>query len=331
MPGRRRRLGALTVDEERQKLLAGVASMYYEQGMTQEEIAKELKYSRSGISRLLNEAREAQIVEIRVRWPLLRSRPTEDALLKRFSHLVDVHVLTCTTLPHPQVLRQLGEHAARLVEQYVQSEMVLGVSWGTAVYEVANALHPAHHHPGLTVVQMIGALGAADPQIDGPELARRVAQAYGARYQIMPAPLIVDTEMMRDALMGDRRIRQVLDLAHTARLAIVGIGSTDPQISSMVRAGFLTVEEIGRLASDGAVGDVCGIQFDIEGGLLDLPICRRTVGIQAAALRRIPIVLGIAAGPSKPEAILGALRARLVNLLVTDETTARQVLVLDQQ
>lgn len=327
MAGRRGRR-ALAMDEERQKLLAGVASMYYEQGMTQEEIARELKYSRSGISRLLAEAHAARIVEIRIRWPLIRSRSSEQALLRRFGNLREVHVLTCTTLTYVQMLRQLGEHAARLVEQWVEDGSVLGVSWGTGVYEVASALHPERAYPNLTVVQMIGALGTADPQIDGPELARRVAQAYGGRYQILPAPLIVETETMRNALLADRRIRQVLDLAQQARLAIVGVGSTDPEVSSMVRAGYLTAEEISRVAADGAVGDVCGIHFDIYGNLLDLPIGRRIVGIQPDALRRIPMVLGIAAGPSKAPAILGALRARLINALVTDEATARQVLTL---
>lgn len=330
MVGRRGRR-TLAVDEERHKLLAGVASMYYERGMTQEEIARELNYSRSGISRLLAEAHEARIVEIRIHWPLIRSRSSEQALLQRFSALRDVHVLTCTTLTYAQMLRQLGEHAARLVEQWIEDGMVLGVSWGTGVYEVASALRPERTYPNLTVVQMIGALGVADPQIDGPELARRVAQAYGGRYQILPAPLIVETEAMRDALLADRRIRQVLDLAQQARVAIVGVGSTDPNVSSLVRAGYLTVEEIRRIAATGAVGDVCGIHFDLHGNLPNMPIGRRIVGIQPDALRRIPLVLGIAAGPSKAPAILGALRARLINALVTDEATARQVLALSAE
>jgi deoxyribonucleoside regulator len=315
-----------TVSRERQKLLAQIAGMYYERGLSQQEIAETLRYSRSAISRLLTEARETGIVEIRVHHPLERSQAAEEALQAAFPALQHAQVTVCSTLTYWQTLRHLGAEAAQMVEGLVDEGTLLGVSWGTAVYEVASALTPERRSPGMTVVQLIGALGTADPEIDGPELARMIAQAYGGRYQIMPAPFVVDSQALRDALMDNRRLREVLQMARSADVAIVGIGTVDPAMSSLVRAGYLTRDEIEAVAAEGAVGDVCGIHFDEAGCLLNIPLNNRVVGIEPDSLAGIPTVIGVATGDAKAPAILGALRAGLVNALFTDEATAERVL-----
>lgn len=317
------------LDEDRIDLLARVASMYYEQGMSQRQISLELGYSRSAISRFLTEARNTGIVEIRVNHPLRRSPELEATLCDRFG-LREARVLVRHISSYSETLARLGRLAARLVEQHIREETVLGISWGTAVYEVVNALRP-RHAPHIRVVQLIGALDTEDPRIDGPELARWLARLFGGRYQTLSAPLIVDTEAVRNALLRDSRMRNVLEQARDVDLAIVGIGTTNPEMSSLVRAGYMTAEEISEVAATGAVGDVCGIHFDVQGHVLDIPITQRIVGIQAYVLRRIPFVLGVAAGDTKVPAILGAVRAGLVNVLVTDDITAQQVLALDQK
>lgn len=314
--------------DERYSLLARVASMYYEEGLTQREISQQLGYSRSAISRLLTEARSAGVVEIRVHHPLVRSGELEHALLERFG-LKDARVLAGSgSLPYGKMLRRLGELAAWQVEQAVQPGTVIGVSWGTSVYEVAHALRPPHY-PDVTVVQLIGALGTPDPQIDGPELARWIAQMYGGRYHTLPAPLIVNSPAVRDALAEDSRVGELLRRAEDVSVAVVGIGTVQPGYSSIVRAGYLTAQEMAAVAASGAVGDVCAIHFDVQGNLLDLPLASRVIGVQPDVLRGIPLVLGVAGGTLKAPAILGAVRSGLVNALVIDEDAAREVLALD--
>src|SRR5690606_30803616 len=193
-----------------------------------------------------------------------------------------------------------------------------------------HALRPPYY-PGVQVVQLIGALGTPDPQIDGPELARWFAQLYGARYQTMPAPLIVDSPAIRDALMMDRHVNEVLQNASRVDVAVVGVGSVDPSLSSLLRGGYRTPEELNELGESGVVGDVWALMFDIEGNLLDGPLVRRVVGVQAEVLHQIPLVLGVACGAVKAAAIHGALRARLINALVTDGEAARRVLELSDE
>lgn len=110
----------------------------------------------------------------------------------------------------------------------------------------------------------------------------------------------------------------------------MGIGALEPGVSSLTRAGYLTNRELQELVSQGAVGDVCGWHFDIRGQILDIEINRRVVGLDVESLRRIPAVMGVAAGKAKAKAILGALRTGLLDILVTDSGVAREVLQLAQ-
>ncbi|TFH32178.1 MAG: sugar-binding protein, partial [Anaerolineales bacterium] len=257
-------------DSENLEFLARVASLYYEDGLTQQRISDELGYSRSAISRFLTAAHEAGVVEIRVHHPLQRDLELEAQLRESFGVEI-VRVLQGYNWEYARMLPRLGALGARLVEERLRDGMLLGVSWGTAVYEVANALRPPNL-PNLTVIQMVGALGTPDPQIDGGELARSYARAFGGRYRIIPAPALVESPQLRTAMMKERPIHDTLALARKVDIAILGIGSTDPAMSSLVRAGYLTPKEIRVVAQAGAVGDVCAVHFDIHGNILDIPI-----------------------------------------------------------
>ena len=316
----------IDMDEPRFELLARIASLYYEEGLNQHAIAARLGYSRAHVSRLLSEALREGVVEIHVHHPMERVLKLERRLQREFE-LNEARVLRGEIYSYQQTLRRLGGLAARLLLDEVSARSILGISWGTALYEVANALQPVDL-PEVKVVQLIGSASSRDHQVDGPGLARTFSQRFGGQYFTLPAPWLVADRKVRDALMIERRMLEVLDLARQADIALVGIGSIDPALSSLVRAGYLTLAEIQDLMSLGAVGDVCGHHFDLFGNLMDIPLAGYAIGIEAEVLRRIPAVIGVAGGPAKAPAILGALRARLVNCLVTDDAAARGVLEL---
>ena len=310
---------------ERPDLLAYIAALYFEDGLTQEEIARRTGYSRSAVSRLLTEARQRGIVEIRVNFPVNRARPLEHRIQEEFS-LRECLVITAGSLDYPKMLRLLGRAGAAYLEEHLPDHGILGVSWGTAVYEIASALR-VRYSPRIQVVQMIGALGGGDPLIDGPELARALAQTLGATYSTLNAPFIVEDAGARSALMADHNIMQAIEQAQRADFAIVGIGSVEPELSSFVRAGYLSADEVLAIQGKGAVGDICGSHFDITGAILDIDINRRIIGIELPRLCRSGCtVLGVAGGERKGSAILGALRGGFIDVLVTDAAAAQSLL-----
>jgi len=312
------------MDDER---LAEIASWYYEEGLDQAAIARRLGCSRSMVSRYLKEARARGLVEIRVRHPLKTDPLLAKALQGAFP-LREALVLADPPSDPRSLLRRLGELGARALQQRLRPGIRIGVSWGTAVYEVVRAM-PELPVSRAQVVQIIGALGAGDPMIDGPELARWLAEKLNAPVRHLHAPLLVEGEAVAQALRSERAIVETLDLARRVHVALIGIGSVDPRLSSLRRAGYLTESDLEALRAAGAVGDVLARALDAEGNLLDHPLNRRVIGLELEALRRIPTVIAVAGGVAKAPAIRAALRGGYLDVLVTDAEAAAAVLTLE--
>jgi DNA-binding transcriptional regulator LsrR (DeoR family) len=182
----------------------------------------------------------------------------------------------------------------------------------------------------VTVVPIIGALGSNNPCIDGPELVRQMAQHYGGDFRYLPVPLLVDDARTRDTLSQSPQIYDTLALARKSHIALLGIGAPDPDISSMIWSGYLNERDLIALKEQGAVGHMCGQFFDIDGQFLDTEINRRAIGIGLKTLQTIKVVIAVAGGEAKAQAILGALRGKYLNTLVTDDAAALKVLALAQ-
>lgn len=309
----------------RDDLLAEVATLYYRQGLDQETIARRVGVSRSTVSRLMSEALATGVVEIRIHQALPLVEGLGHELAQRFD-LRDAQVLDMRGRAD-LALSRVGRLAARYLDSILAEGDVLAISWGMAVHAVAVGLDGVTAR-GIEVVQMLGAAGGGDSEVDGTELARRMADVFGGRCRYLSAPLVVDDEGVARALLRQRSVRETLAAASGADVAVVGIGALVPEISSLLRANYLTLEGLADLRAVGAVGDVCGHHFAVDGSMVDAELSRRLVAIDVPALRAIPRVVGVAAGIAKAEAVLGALRARLVNVLVTDDATARAVLDL---
>lgn len=309
------------------EVLAEVASMYYLQDMIQSDIAHRLGISRPKVSRLLKEARDQGVVKITIDYPWKTDPEIEHELMQRFN-LRSVNVLVSQNRPYDEILRGLGHLAARYLESILKPNDVLDISWGTAVYQTAIALHP-ERQLSIKVVQMIGAVGTPNPLIDGPDLARYLANLYGGEYYYLHAPLVVKDAELRNALMQEDKVRETLTLAKSANIALVGIGSMSPEVSSMVRAGYLDAESAENLQVSGIVGDICARQYDAYGYVVEKELNNRIIGIDLQELHEIDQVIGVAGGQAKAKTILGALRGGHVNVLITDDSAALKVLAMD--
>jgi deoxyribonucleoside regulator len=312
---------------ERLELLASIAKMWFIDNMTQAQIASRCGYSRSMISRFLDEARYNGIVEVRIKYPLARNETLETQLINKFDLKV-ARVLMRETLTEDEMVRRLGIMAARLLDELVGPAMTIGVGWGTALSEMINSTS-SKSFLDIHVVQLIGAPGA-EPEFDGPGLVQRLARTYGGSYSTISAPLIVDSVQTRESLMKDKRIQSVLLNAEDMDIALFGIGDLSSEHSSLIRSGYLSSSEAQELMRIGAVGDVCAYVFDINGNLVKHPIIERIIGVGPEVLRNAPIRLGVAGGQYKTLPIYGALRGGFINVLVTDDVVADSLIKLQE-
>jgi deoxyribonucleoside regulator len=306
--------------DSRLEILAQIAELYFVEGLSQEQIADRTNYSRSMISRLLTEARGSGVVEIRIHHPLARVAHLEQTLIQQFG-LKTARVLATASLADTQSFRRLGALAAQALDEYLRDGCTIGLSWGRALAEMVDALRP-RPRANIHVVQIIGSLGNRLPELDGAELVRRLANTLRGQYHALSAPLIVASDKLRNALMEDRIVREVFDRVNSMDIALVGIGSPDPEQSSLVRSGFLTGNDSRALLAQGAVGDVCAVQLDIQGQQLKTALNHCIIGIEPAELRRVPLRIGIAGGEAKGAPIVAAARSGMINALVIDEFAA---------
>jgi DNA-binding transcriptional regulator LsrR (DeoR family) len=314
---------------ERDELLATVASLYYKLDHSQAEIAKRLDVSISKVSRLLKEAKASGIVNIQIRMPLPRDIELEQRLIEQFG-LHEARVLQTTSeQDEGSLLRLTGQLAAAYLQHIIATlppNSSIGVAWGTGVHAAVSAL-PDKIGKQIDVVQLIGGVGALD--IDSPDLGRIVAVKLGGRHYDLHAPVLVEQASARTILMGEPSVREGIARARSVKLAITGIGTVQNKASSFLRAGLLTRSDLAHLRSLGAVGEIAGRFFDANGRSEGIDINQRIIGVELDDLRHIPTVVAVARSTIKAQGILGALRGHYLNVLATDDVTARALIALN--
>ena len=318
-------------ERDRDDILVTVASLYYDQNQNQQQIADRLEISRSSVSRMIKEARDRGIVEIQIKRPLYRNYQLEQALLDRFG-IRDAYVLLTGNLGEADVvLNAIGRLAASYLNRVIDGlppGSSIGIAWGTGAYAAANALS-VNQEKQIDVVQLLGSVGAPNPLIDGPDLARMLASKLGGRHFYLHAPVLVEQNGLRDMLYRESAVRDALARIDDLAAAVTGIGTVQPEASSFLRTGHLTVAELEALQAQGIVGETCGRFFDQNGRSDGYEINEHVVGIELDALQKIPRVVAVAHGLPKVKAILGALRGKLMTVLCTDDVTAQAILAAD--
>ncbi|HEX9013367.1 MAG TPA: sugar-binding domain-containing protein, partial [Anaerolineaceae bacterium] len=279
-------------EHSRLELMVRVARLYYEENLNQARIAQQLELSRPTVSRLLTEARSRKLVEIKIRYPW-RSDPSLEAELIRAFPLKDARVLAAGELDDAETLAGVGVMGAQLVDIYLRDGMTLAISRGTGVYAAVQALHP---QPQLRIrmVQMQGALG--DRVAYGSDVAYLLISRFSGDFHALNAPLLLENSASTEMLMREPSIRDTLDLASRADVALVGIGSIEPEVSSLFRHHLMSREELADLARQEVVGDIGGRFFGGDGEEAEIELNHRLVSVSLEAIRRIPVVIGVASG-----------------------------------
>jgi DNA-binding transcriptional regulator LsrR (DeoR family) len=311
----------------RKKLLYKIAKAYYEDNLTQGEIGTRFGLSRIKVSRLLQQARDEKIVQFTLIPPSESKVELERELETRYE-LDEAVIVSPSSYDKAVLTSALGSAAADCLLRSLQGQEVLGLSWGTTLLSAVDVL-PAQNWPEMKVVQMLGGLGWPEADSHGTDLTRRIAEAFGAKPRLLPAPGIVNGKMVRDALLTDPQIADTLALAAQADIALVGIGRPTAE-SVVMQAGILTGEEFRQLQSQGAVGDIALRFFDANGEAVQHEICDRIIGLDLDQIKSVPRVIGAAGGEAKFEVIRAALRGKLIKVLVTDDRTAVRLLEEDE-
>jgi DNA-binding transcriptional regulator LsrR (DeoR family) len=275
---------------------------------------------------MLTEAQRQGIVEIRINDPAGRRHELEDELRTTFG-LRDVRVAHGRTGAGLRLEDQVGTQAARLLLDNLKDSMTVALSWGTALQSMVYATTSEQTVHGLTLCQLVGGLSSVRNEISGQALMRELAVRLDADYRFLHAPATLESAASRDALLAEPSIAEALREAARADLAIVGIGTPSHGSSEAILDSLgLTEAETREFWAAEPVGDIAARYFTATGQPVHGAVEDRVLAVSLTDLVAIPNVIGVASGRAKTPGVLGALRGRLVDSLVCDESLARSVL-----
>lgn len=295
-------------------LLAEIARRYYIEGETQDGIARALDLSRMKVNRMIREAQEAGLVEIRVRFHSSQTRELERDLCDRFGLK---HLLIAPGSQSPdQQRRNVAMTVTHFLESNLRENLIVAVGMGRNVAAVAEN-QASRTFQSLTFVSGSGGAAEAGSEGNADHICRNLARRFGGNAVTLYAPAYVPEADLRESLMRNATVRRTLNLARSADFALVGIGDLGPD-SHMARMGWFSREELQKAQDAKVVGDLMGYDFFDAGGTpCNDALGGRVIGLTREDLQRISTTVAIASEPSKAMAILGALRTGTIDVLAT--------------
>ncbi len=306
------------------QLINTILTLYYMEGLTQTEIAKRLGFSTAKVNRLLLQAREQGYVNITIRTPFQQLFDLEERLKAVFG-LSEAIVIPAVAESGSSSLNSLGVAAGDFLLSHLRDGDVLGIGGGSAVNALVQAITPARPYQ----VEVVPLLGAVQGQItnDVNYLATHLAERLGGKSYQLHAPAFVESREHCQSLRSMGPVKEILDIASRANIALFGVGMLDPEVSRFVQFTALSADDMKRIASDcGGVGDINAFVFDIEGRACAQEYADRVLGLSLAEIKDIPFTIGVAATAAKALPLYGALRGGYLHALITDEAAARGIL-----
>jgi len=315
--------------ENKLSKLTEVARAYYLENRTQEEISRSLGISRSQVSRYLTEARQEGIIQICIMEPYTCESSLGKKLQDRYPHLN--HVVVAPVFDSsPEAVRSIvGRYAANFLLDTLQPGQKLALGCGRTLEAMVRAL-PEKVVSNITVIQAMGNLGHEAHKIDYNEIARTAAEKLGGNMHTLSAPAILgkDSVDAETFIQSNQMLQKALAIAKNADVCMAGIGSMESDVV-YTQFGLIHPDELNELRGL-AVGDILGHFFDINGIKQATAFESRLVGISLDDLHKIPASIIVGGGLDKVAPLLGAIRGKFVNALVSDEQTIHSLLALDE-
>jgi DNA-binding transcriptional regulator LsrR (DeoR family) len=311
-------------DKSRLDEAARAGWLYFVAGNTQEQIAQKLNVSRPTAQRLVSLALSERLITFRLDHPIAACMELAASLAETY-HLDFCEVVPADAASDSPVLG-IAESAATFLEQKLRATdpIVVAIGTGRTLRAAVERMpHMAcHHHKLVSLVGHISMQGSASFY----DVLARLSDLTEAPHFPMPLPVVVPTRSERDQLQRLEPVIRLLELARMADVTVVGVGRMDEEAPLYID-GFISQGELAEMRRLGAVGEVTGWAFDAAGKVIEGGTNDRVT----SAPRPIPaekLVVGVAQGTGKVLPIHAALKGRILNGLITNETTARSLLAL---
>ncbi len=304
----------LSKAEYEHRLMTKAVWYYYIENYTQQSISHLLGVSRSKVISLLERARQAGVIQFSVQQDSSRRMGMERELLGRYG-LRDAFIVPgASTLTDPN--ESIAQAAAMYILRRVADSAFINMGYGDTISRIVKHLATTAQIP-LNMVTLAGGMNYYLPNTS--------SNVFNARLYLIPSPLLLSSSTLRDSLRREPDVEEIFRMIPLSSMSVVGIGSMNDH-ATIVKNGILNNNDLTFLKMQGAVGDVLSHFLDKNGHIVSHELEGRLMSTPMEQLRTLDNVIGAAGGPAKAEAILSVLRGGYLDVLITDEDTARLLL-----
>ncbi len=293
-----------------ENLMIKIAWYYYMENLTQQAIADQLGISRMRVIKLLEKARQTGVVQFRISSSFDKRHSLETKLMERY-HLKDCYIVP-TNPDASGVNDTIAKAASIYISNHVTDNCYINFGYGDTSSRTIEYL-AKNLETSASFVSLTGGVGYYLPNSE--------SNIFNAKLYLIPAPLIMSSKEMADALKEESSVKEVSNMIQLASMTIVGIGAMDND-ATIVKSSNLSHNDFLLLNMKGAVGDIICHFIDKDGNLVDTDIDSRLVSVSLDKLNQLENVIGVAAGKHKVSAITSALKGGYLDILITDESTA---------
>ncbi len=304
-------------------ILCNIANMYYNQGMTKQEIAAAYNTTRFKVAKLILQAREGRIVDIKINYKSMRNKDMETSLLQHFP-LKRVVVVNTQYSPYLDGLKQLGQVGAVYLNKSLTPNSVLGLVWGKTMQSVISQLPQIANNP-VTSIQLAGRISLTNPSLETDALMRIVSNAYFGPNFFLDGPLYLKQPHIKEMFCLEPTIQATLEKAKEMTVLLTGIGSTTslPFFKSQF-SPYLTEKD--KKAAPSCLGSIFGRILDKDGQIADIPLNNKLLAVPLETILAVPRRIAVVCGKHKTKVTARVLRQEYINELITDADTARTLL-----
>lgn len=309
----------MKISEDRRRMLK-IVTMYYEQGLTQAAIAKEMRISRPVISKILQQARESGVVSVSIKDESAYAVGLALRLEQKYQ-LRDVIVIPTNEQKTSETIQKaVSRAAAYYFKDCLKADMSVGLSWGTTLADMIDEM-PYCSFSTMNVCPLVGGVSGEHLYFDTNHLVFRLAEKLNSRCQYFYAPALAESIELADVLNKSQLVSRAMVQAKNVDFAIIGVGNPN-ESSTWKRLGYIQTDELRVIKETGVKGDAVASLFDKNGQTVNNHISKRMLGIKVEDLVRIPDVMVIGCGVEKAESIRPLLRGNCSTILIIDQTIA---------
>lgn len=303
---------------EMYRLCLQAAVLYYEDGMTQGEIAKRLGHSRTKIHRVLQTARDEGIVQIQIHTPDDTYFDLERKLSLKYA-LRDAVVVPSGD-SEDELYYELVTGAVAWLKPKLDEGTRIGLGLGRTISHLPEVFEP-NGKVNCTFTEVVGAASDHNREIASYNITSKMAELVGGKAELFYAPTYVSSPELKMELISEPSITKALQRARKSDIILQSVGPVD-ESALLFLDGCLDQEDLVQLRKKGAVGDALGHYFDREGNHIPTFVDDLMIGLDLDDLSRIPWSVVIAGGSLKISVIEGALNSDYFNVVITDAATA---------